>query len=410
MRLGIVAREFPPAAGGMESHAAELAQTLAGHCDPIVFTSVEHADHRYDLSFPVLPVLNREIRADAAAIGRTEVDALLTLNAGYAPLSLMLPQPLFAYCHGNDYLSPWILSLSRPEAAVVHVLARTPGLRRTCPAVQRTFFRRHVAQGLQQSRHVFVNSSYTRDRLKHEYPDLDRPVTVAHPGLPDRFFDRRPGARRRAYPDAPLQLLTVARLSTFARKKNVDGILRALALLGDAVAVHLRIIGDGDLRPEFERLSADLGLAGRVDFLGEQPNPAVIEWLDRSDLLVLPSKAGRWDVESFGIVYVEAAARGVPCLMSRAGGATDAVEDGVTGIIVEAADAPSIADGILRFAGRPDAFQTERITAFAERFRWANIGRDIWATIRHGMTAAPAPRTRPLPTRPSRPRPTGETP
>jgi phosphatidylinositol alpha-1,6-mannosyltransferase len=329
----------------------------------------------------VKAVLERDLRTDLPRIAGGDVDALLTLNAGYSPLSYLQDRPVFSYCHGNDFLSPWIPSLQSHEGAMVGLLGRTPYLRRYAPRIQRTVFRRRVARGLRHARHIFVNSEYTKQRLRGEYPGIRRPVSVAPPGVPDVFFRRDRQAGEPGGSDGICRFLTIARLASVAKKKNVDNILRALALLRDEIPFEYRIIGDGDLREALKGLAHELGLRERVSFLGELDSRDVIRWLDASDLFVLPSKASPWDVESFGIVYVEAAARGVPSLLSRAGGATDAVLDGVSGIVIDHSDPASIADGIRHFFRCRDQFRPARITAFATRFRWDSVSRDMWAVI-----------------------------
>jgi phosphatidylinositol alpha-1,6-mannosyltransferase len=93
--------------------------------------------------------------------------------------------------------------------------------------------------------------------------------------------------------------------------------------------------------------------------------------MDRSDLFVLPAKASAQDVEAFGIVYAEAAARGLPSLASRAGGATDAVSHMRSGIVIETSDADAIAEGMLAYMRNADRFDPACVRAWAERFRWA---------------------------------------
>src|SRR5262249_2479168 len=78
----------------------------------------------------------------------------------------------------------------------------------------------------------------------------------------------------------------------------------------------LDLIGDGKHRTEMERLAADLGLGGRVRFLGQAPpGQPIREYLDRADLFVLPSRS-----EGLPRAMVEAMARSLPCLGSNARG------------------------------------------------------------------------------------------
>jgi phosphatidylinositol alpha-1,6-mannosyltransferase len=174
-----------------------------------------------------------------------------------------------------------------------------------------------------------------------------------------------------------IRLITIARLTTSARKKNVDNVLRALSNIKDDVNFEYKIIGDGDIRLELEKLAAELGISEQTHFLGARPNSEMPDWLDESDFFLLPSKASERDVESFGIVYVEAAARGVPSLASRAGGAIDAVADGISGILIDGAEPEDISEGIRRFCRERDRFDPNSIRGFAEQFRWLRVGEDM---------------------------------
>ena len=166
------------------------------------------------------------------------------------------------------------------------------------------------------------------------FPRLERPIIVSNPGVNDYFFENlsRSNVSSQSSNNQILRLLTIARLATSAPKKNVDNIIRAIAILEKEIPIDWKIAGDGNRREELEALARYYGIDHRSCFLGNMPNSEIPKLLDEADLFVLPSVASGHDVESFGIAYAEAAARGIPSLMSRMGGATDAVADGRSGI------------------------------------------------------------------------------
>jgi glycosyltransferase involved in cell wall biosynthesis len=100
---------------------------------------------------------------------------------------------------------------------------------------------------------------------------------------------------------------------------------------------RLLIAGDGPLRRELERRAETLGLSGRVLFLGWCPDAAAL--MGALDLLLVPSL---W--EGFGLVILEAMARGLPVIASAVGGIPEVVVAGTTGILVQ----PRDVDGISR--------------------------------------------------------------
>lgn len=93
------------------------------------------------------------------------------------------------------------------------------------------------------------------------------------------------------------------------RKKGFDLLLRAWAAVGDRVPVPLWLAGDGEERGALERLARDLGLGGRVRFLGAVPHPELLGLVECAALCVVPSRE-----EPYGIAVLEAQALRICCL------------------------------------------------------------------------------------------------
>jgi len=134
----------------------------------------------------------------------------------------------------------------------------------------------------------------------------------------------------------PVRVLSVTRLSA-AEPKGIDLVLRALPSLSH---LEYTVVGAGTDRPRLEALASDLGVAGRVRFLGSVDDERRAAELRRCDIFALPS-AG----EGFGIVYLEAMAYRKPCLAASVGGAPEVVRDGETGLVV-AARVDAVARGL----------------------------------------------------------------
>jgi glycosyltransferase involved in cell wall biosynthesis len=97
-----------------------------------------------------------------------------------------------------------------------------------------------------------------------------------------------------------------------ARKRHAD-VLRALWLLRDEhPELRWVVVGDGPERPALERLAADLGLDGRIDFRGALPPDAALAAAREGGVFVLPSVD-----EAFGVAYIEAMAGGIPAIGAR---------------------------------------------------------------------------------------------
>ena len=134
--------------------------------------------------------------------------------------------------------------------------------------------------------------------------------------------------------------------------------------------VEGHVFGDGPLREHFERLSGNLGVAGRVFFRGAVLRPQ--EALREMDVLLFPSTG-----EGFGLVLIEAMASGVPVIAVAAGGVLDVVRHEHNGLLVPADVAPYASRGLLPALERmmdDEALRARLIdgglTTVRERFTW----------------------------------------
>ena len=128
--------------------------------------------------------------------------------------------------------------------------------------------------------------------------------------------------------------------------KRVDLLLRALARARAAgAALRLVVLGDGELRPDLERLARELGVAGAVAFLGYRED--VLPHLAAADLAVLTSAN-----EGTPVALIEAAAAARPLVGTRVGGVADVVAPGA-GRLVESGDEEGLAVALAELAGDP---------------------------------------------------------
>lgn len=146
-------------------------------------------------------------------------------------------------------------------------------------------------------------------------------IEIAHNGLPP-VPDYTPGARH----DEP----TLVVLSRLVPHKQIDHVIRALpALAEEFPGVRLRVMGDGWWADSLHQLTDELGLADRVSFLGHVSDRTKFEELSRAWVHVLPSVKEGW-----GLSIVEAGRAGTPSVAyTSAGGVTEAILDGVTGLL-----------------------------------------------------------------------------
>lgn len=141
------------------------------------------------------------------------------------------------------------------------------------------------------------------------------------------------------------------------QKAPLDFVKVAKAVIDENSKVQFISIGDGVLRPAAEKLSLELGLNGRIKFLGWQKD--IASFFSIIDILLLPS---RW--EGLPVVFLEAMASGVPVVATKTGGASEAVKDGINGFLEEKGACRELAEDILLLASDPDKRQ-----AFSKRAR-----------------------------------------
>jgi phosphatidylinositol alpha-1,6-mannosyltransferase len=141
----------------------------------------------------------------------------------------------------------------------------------------------------------------------------------------------------------PLRVLCVARL---IERKGQSHLIKALKHLADEhVDVLLELVGTGDQGDNYRSLVRNLGIGDRVTFSGYVPREEIAKHYAASDIFVLPSFN-----EGMSVATLEAMAAGLPLVVTRTGGATDLVEDGVNGYIYEWADEVMLIELLRRLA------------------------------------------------------------
>lgn len=154
-------------------------------------------------------------------------------------------------------------------------------------------------------------------------------------------------------PDLPRQphVLFVGRL---VPKKGLEYLIRAMARIQDRhPAAGLVVAGDGPLRRDLERLAASELRSFR--FLGRQTPSQVHSLMNSSQISCVPSVvAPSGDAEGLPMVVLEAMAMGLPVISFAPGGVTDAIVDGVTGLLAPERDEEALAAHLDRALGDPE--------------------------------------------------------
>jgi glycosyltransferase involved in cell wall biosynthesis len=174
---------------------------------------------------------------------------------------------------------------------------------------------------------------------------------------------RRHGGGRKSGAQAAKTVLFLSRLD---RVKNLESLLRAIALPGpSSTGVRLLVAGDGEVSyvAELRDLARSLGLTQRVEWLGHVTGAAKEEVFGRADIFVQPSLS-----ESFGVAAVEAMLAGLPCVLND--GVAIAAEAGRASAVRVCAQTPeSLGEAIMDLLVDDVAARSlgERGAAFARK-------------------------------------------
>lgn len=155
-------------------------------------------------------------------------------------------------------------------------------------------------------------------------------------------------------PNSTFTLLSVSRL---VERKGHERVLQALARLklsGLLTAFQYVIVGDGPMKQTLESLIAELGLGSFVVFKGDVADKDLLASYRAADVFIMPVKDDPIDKEGFGMVYLEAAAYGVPSIATRMSGVDEAVLQNETGILVPDGDLEALMQAILLLATDED--------------------------------------------------------
>jgi colanic acid/amylovoran biosynthesis glycosyltransferase len=215
-------------------------------------------------------------------------------------------------------------------------------------------------------RMVLVRSASLRDALVR-LGCAERKIRIQRTGIPLHEF----AFRARTWPaDGAWRLVQAGRL---IEKKGLRTTLRAFAEFSRRYPrAELKIAGEGPLLAELEQLARELEIADRVTFTGFASQTQLRELFYSSHMFLHPSEtAADGNQEGVPNSMLEAMATGLPVFATTHGGIPEAIEDGVSGVLVPERDANGLAQRLLEFAARPDALTAiaeEGAAAVAEKF------------------------------------------
>lgn len=331
----LVTNDFPPKVGGIQSYLWELWRRLppeevtvltSEHPDAVAFDKEQPFRVERSLGRVLFPTkkLAREIDRLAAEVAASVIFLDPALPLGLIGRRLRSAAARVVVVHGAEVAIPGRLLGSRSLLArVLHDAAGVVAAG-SYPAneAQRAMAGREDLKGL------LVPPGVDTQRF--------RPLGAADRGATRRKFE--------IDPDVPV----VLGLSRLVPRKGFDVLIDAVAELD--VPVQLVIAGTGRDRSRLVRRAQRRGVAERVRFVGFVKDEELPSLYGASDVFAMLCR-DRWgglEQEGFGIVFLEAAAAGVPSIAGRSGGAHEAVVHNETGYVVDPRDRHAVGQLIHR--------------------------------------------------------------
>jgi len=364
MRTLVVTNDFPPRQGGIQTFVAALLERRLPE-SLVVLASRSPGWQAYDAALP-FPVVRRPTSVLLPTRGTARAAAGLVREHGCdtvffgaaAPLGLLAPglreagvRRLIGATHGHE--TGWVA---------------LPGARQL---MQR------IAAGLDLLTYI---SEYTHGKLAAA---LAGQVAMAQlsPGVDvDVFTTAGDGAavrRRYGLGEGPV----VVCVSRLVPRKGQDALVAAWPrVLARHPGARLLLVGGGPLEGPLRKAVGAGGLARSVVLTGPVAAPELPEHYAAGDVFAMPcrTRRGGLDVEGLGMVYLEAAACGLPVVAGTSGGAPEAVRDGVTGHVVEPRSPEAVAAAITGLLDDPVAARAMGAAGRAwveQRWSWTTIAR-----------------------------------
>lgn len=259
-----------------------------------------------------------------------------------------------------------------------------------------------IARAVYGSADLVIANSRNTVRLVRELCPSARVVCV-HPGVDVSAFRVDPALARAfrarwGWPEDTTIVSTIARMEP---RKNQSAVLRAVARLRSAGRrIGYVCAGDGAERESLQRLAHELGIDDRVRFPGALGESEKVLTYAASDIYAMPSIQVGEMIEGFGIVFLEAAAAGIPAISGAIGGQPEAVQSEVTGLIVDGSDSEAMAAALDRLVSDPElrARMGSAARNRAAGFDWsvmaAAVARSVEREVTglHGFPVADTPR------------------
>ncbi len=282
---------------------------------------------------------------------------------------LLQENPDVIYC---NWISPWADVSSRlaREFHIPLIIDHHEDI----PTLKKLFPKDHkiILSKFANADGIIVHSSVNKSDLENENIVLPE-INLIYLGQKFPVIDYK-----KEFNFSELKLVCISHLSE--PRKNIDVLLNSMKVISLKLNSVLLIGGDGNLKQRYERLSESFSLEKIVTFAGSLSQDDIGKILEMSDIFILPSFP-----EAFGVVFIEALAKGLPVVTCKGnGGGEELLKLGYPVLLAEPNSAESLTDSVLALAGDKDKMKfmsecgKEIVTKY---FSWENNARSTYDYI-----------------------------
>ena len=354
MRIAYITQSYPPMISGASLAAKNLAENMSLRGHKILVITASDRSKSYKSARDNLTVLRLHSIHNPQRVGQRFLlyprRAILKSLRDFQPDCIHVHDPLQLGILSLEYaqrtLVPVLLSIHQLPWFVSAYLPKIPSFRALTENVLWTYARWVLPKftTITTPTQTIGNIIYSMADVKSQAISYGVDFQTFHP---HQSLDEKTATRTELnLPSSASIVLHVGRLDT---DKRVDQVLRASAQTMQKTNAHLLIVGDGHQKKALQKLSRSLGIERRCHFLGyisvEEGLPEIYRI---ADLFVTAS-----EIETQGIVLLEAAASGLPIAAVRATCIPETVHDGVNGYLTEPNDAIALGKAITNLIMNP---------------------------------------------------------
>lgn len=335
----IVAPYFPPHTGGLERYAYEIAQRL-------------HIDHKWKV---VVITSGEQYGEDK----KEEMNGLTIYRLAYRLRISNTPFSFRWFRKIRDILereNPNIINIHMPVPGIGDITTMIAGNK---PIII-TYHTNSMCKGkllpdifikiyeygplvylLRRANYIICSSDFVRFNFLNKY--LNKSFTIT-PGVDTNIFI--PAYEKKTIHPT---ILFVAGLGHAEQHKGLLFLIDAMQKIKESIPnIKLIIVGDGDMRSEYEKRVDKLGLREITTFKGRLNGRKLVEEYQKAHVFALPTSN-----DSFAMVVIEAVSCGLPVVTTTIGSIPSLVDDGVTGFLIPPKDSKILAEKIIKILKTP---------------------------------------------------------